>query len=322
MKFHGGRGRVWAEIDSHLKSKWKKAGRKRRTGRPQIFAAISYVTEPLPMEAGDVLIVDLSLHAVRSGATNPRVLIPLLDRGVDIRMHPDLHAKVILIGGRRLYVGSMNSSDASRARLVEAAVETTDREALLGAAGWLKALAGDATTVTRSKLKALALEFNPGLGGARGPARDAPDTGNRRRRPKFWLLVTNDDDLRDGESAARKEREGPREPHLQGMETSVLESAASWRSAIEPGDFVIEVDARSRPIEVYRAGEVWDVEVNKTLRCRQVSIAHRSRDLKHPIPWPEFQKLARQAGTKKASRVNEYLLPDAVAQRLMASWPR
>ena len=79
----------------------------------------------LPLKKGSVLILDLSLSAVKSGQTCPAEVSKLIRRGVEVHTCSNLHAKVFVLGERAI-IGSANVSHRSASSLIEAAVDTTD----------------------------------------------------------------------------------------------------------------------------------------------------------------------------------------------------
>jgi hypothetical protein len=84
---------------------------KRQEGRTT--AAIGYVTKRLlDLRRGDILVCDASELSVKTGRTDPKVLLAYLRRGVSVWSQPGLHAKAIA-RGQVAVVGSANSSNAS-----------------------------------------------------------------------------------------------------------------------------------------------------------------------------------------------------------------
>lgn len=110
---------VWPDLAEHL-----------GTGA-RMFAAIAYVgaaaADLLQLKPGDSIIVDGSDKVVSAGGVDPEVISAWLDRDVEVRSLPGLHAKVMLIESEPAVgiVGSANASANSRS-LFEAAIATTD----------------------------------------------------------------------------------------------------------------------------------------------------------------------------------------------------
>src|SRR6516162_9259529 len=94
------------------------------------FVAVAYfggaASELLPLRKGSILVVDMSAKAVRSGQTDPKEIIKLLDEGVEVHSVENLHAKVFVLGSRGI-IGSANASQHSASRLIEAAVVVADK---------------------------------------------------------------------------------------------------------------------------------------------------------------------------------------------------
>jgi hypothetical protein len=107
---------------------WQTVARRLKTDA-RVTAAIAYVgkggAKLLPLKKGDMLVVDMSLPTVRSGATDPREIEEFLERGVQVFTRRCLHTKV-LVADRFAVVGSANVSTRSRDVLDEAAVLTND----------------------------------------------------------------------------------------------------------------------------------------------------------------------------------------------------
>ena len=95
----------------------------------RVLAAIGYVStgaiDQLPLKEGDILVCDASEGNIRNGSTDPRALLPFLNRKVKVFSKPGLHAKVV-VTRRRAFVGSANASSNSRHNLFEAVMDTTD----------------------------------------------------------------------------------------------------------------------------------------------------------------------------------------------------
>ncbi|MFT5028526.1 MAG: hypothetical protein ACI9VS_000951 [Candidatus Binatia bacterium] len=100
---------------------WKRVGSLARKARRR-KAAIAYVTKDLiGFRRNDMLVVDASENAVKSGETDARLLRDLLKRGVQIFSCDSLHAKLLWFDQKAL-VGSGNLSRSSEQTLVEAGV--------------------------------------------------------------------------------------------------------------------------------------------------------------------------------------------------------
>lgn len=112
--------------------------------KKQNLVAVAYFgtggAELMPLKKGDVLVVDASDAKVQSGSTNPAELRKLLDKGVKIFSHPNLHSKVYLLGNK-LFIGSANVSINSKENLFEAVFKTSDPDAIKEAKKYILGLA-------------------------------------------------------------------------------------------------------------------------------------------------------------------------------------
>lgn len=113
MKFLGDQ-EPWSDITKTLEN-----------DRSRVFCAIGYIGinawQHLPLKEGDLLVCDASYAAIKSGACNPKGLIPFIKAGVNVFTREGLHAKVIA-SKNTVWIGSNNASDNSAKNLIEAAV--------------------------------------------------------------------------------------------------------------------------------------------------------------------------------------------------------
>lgn len=92
----------------------------------QAFCAVPYfgtgASKQLPLKPGSCLVVRFDRSSVQSGQVNPKEIIRLIKRGVDVHACANLHAKVFVFGNTAI-IGSTNVSTASEHHLIEACVE-------------------------------------------------------------------------------------------------------------------------------------------------------------------------------------------------------
>ena len=167
---------------------WEEIGR-RVGGARHVEAAVAYFgsggADLVPLDQGDILIVDMSLRAVRQGATDPKEIRRLMKRGVTVFTRHSLHAKFLLCGNT-LIVGSMNASRHSERDLDEAATLTNDPASVRRARACLRRLC---TEPVRSEyLKKCLAAYQPptfkGLAGRKGTAA----RGTRDQGAKVWFV--------------------------------------------------------------------------------------------------------------------------------------
>ncbi len=128
------------------------------------------------LQRGDLLVCNASEQALRSGATSPNALNELLERGVRLRSHPRLHAKVYATT-TRAFIGSANASLTST-RNEEAGV-VVDGSALVSEARALVeslATSSEATLVNADFIKWARTVYKPPRGGATAARRAAAIT--------------------------------------------------------------------------------------------------------------------------------------------------
>ena len=154
-----------------------------------VHAAIAYFgkngAKLFPLKAGDTIVADVSLGAVRQGVTNPSELRILMKRGVVIFTRERLHAKFI-IADRTLIASSANVSRNSRDILDEAGIITTDSSAVRRAADFFEKLCTE--PVSKKYLARCALEYRPPRF---KPAVEKPARRTRSKRAteaKLWFV--------------------------------------------------------------------------------------------------------------------------------------
>jgi hypothetical protein len=131
---------IWREI-----KKWAAKAKSRK-------AAIAYVTKDLiGFKAGDILIVDASKRAIRSGQTDAPLLRNLNDKGVAVHSQAGLHSKAILLGPYAI-IGSANMSGSG---LIEASVITDNAAVTSGVASFIKQYSTARSRLSRIQIAAL-----------------------------------------------------------------------------------------------------------------------------------------------------------------------
>lgn len=110
------------------------------------FVAVPYfgsgASKLLPLKKGSTLVVKFDQEAVRCGQVNPKEVIRLINKGVDVHACANLHAKVFVFGDIAI-VGSANVSSSSANSLIEACVEVRARRFAATCQRFVESLAGD-----------------------------------------------------------------------------------------------------------------------------------------------------------------------------------
>ena len=104
----------------------------------------------LKFREGSLLVVKFDREAVSSGQVDPREIVKLIRRGVEVHSCSNLHAKVFVFGGT-VVIGSSNVSRNSENNLLEACVETTEKTIVLSAKRFIRSLQGDAVGLDYAK---------------------------------------------------------------------------------------------------------------------------------------------------------------------------
>jgi phosphatidylserine/phosphatidylglycerophosphate/cardiolipin synthase-like enzyme len=121
-------------------------------------AAVAYVTNDLKVKfgKGDLLVVDASDNAIRSGQTSASVLRSAHGRHATIFNLPGLHAKLLLFD-RIAVIGSANLSNYSVTHLIEAGLITDDLPTVFAVNSLIEQLADQAQKVDKPFLDRIAV---------------------------------------------------------------------------------------------------------------------------------------------------------------------
>lgn len=102
----------------------------------------SGATNLLSLKEGDTLVVKFDREAIGTGQVDPREIIKAIKKGVNVHSCANLHAKVYVFG-KTAVVGSSNVSQNSERHLLEACVETTEKNTVSSVRRFIKRLLGD-----------------------------------------------------------------------------------------------------------------------------------------------------------------------------------
>ncbi|MBL0179299.1 MAG: hypothetical protein IPP98_09275 [Gemmatimonadetes bacterium] len=128
----------------------------------------------------------MSLACVRQGATDPREIKKLIDRGVNVFSRGRLHSKVFVLGGAAI-VGSTNVSSNSMDWLEEAAVLSTNTGVVAAAVKYVESLATE--PVNPGYLEACLAEYRPPRFKAFVPVRSGAESSpHGKGNARLWFL--------------------------------------------------------------------------------------------------------------------------------------
>src|SRR5579885_782761 len=206
-------------------------------------AAVAYFgkggAKLFPLKAGDTIVADVSLGAVRQGVTNPSELKVLMKRGVAIFSRERLHAK-FEIAGRTLIASSANVSRNSNEILDEAGIITSDPAAVQRAFHFFDRLCTE--PVSKKYLDRCVLEYRPPTF---KPAVEKASRKHRSRRvqeAKLWfvggLVAVEETPLM--KRLAKRAQKRLRHPEKNEVEWIHYPSNPKFLRSIRFGDWVVD----------------------------------------------------------------------------------
>jgi len=259
----------------------------KQPGRCHVAVAYfgSGASKLLPLKAGSVLVIDMSERAVKSGQTKPSEVAKLLKNGVEVHSVENLHAKVFVAGNRAL-VGSTNVSFTSATGLVEALLETTDRDAVRQSRDFVNSLLGEVIDIAHARR--LQRLYRPPRFGKGSQKRGTKRTRQPAHAP-LWAVPTeriavDEEDqahAKAGRPKARKRMQFPRASSLdeffwQGsyLIGRVAEGHMVIQVTDEGSKHMISPEARVLHVEEYRKGRsrsgVVFLEIRNRLKRKSV----------------------------------------------------
>ena len=221
----------------HAPSPWESIQKAAEGARA--FVAVPFIgkgaAKMLPVSTGSVLVTRFTRESVKAGQVDPREVIKLIRRGVGVFNRPDLHAKVYVFP-RRAFIGSANVSRTS-AGLVEACLETTDRQTIFEAREFVRSLSSDLVTLEYAKsFVSLYPKDGERYFGVPLRARKAAlaDSG------RFWVSpVERVEFSAEEQEAARLGRVKARKALSESAGRTLVELAWHGRHEFRPGDWVL-----------------------------------------------------------------------------------
>ena len=225
----------------------------------------------LPLKQGSVLVTRIDAASVKSGHVDPREIVKLLKKGVQVFLCANLHAKVYVFG-KTAVIGSANISSTS-AGLVEAAIETTEPSIVSEAKDFIEELCADPIGIEYAK-SLIPLYPLDQIRGSRGSSK------NEAEFSKVWLSAVYEDPWDDEVVESDKKARLKATKKISDAATHKLD-AIHWESGnwkkLQPGErvikrtsagrgFVYEAPARIVLIQEIRAGALVYLERQKRLR--------------------------------------------------------
>lgn len=281
-------GQVWESLTAEC------------TGGRTKYLAISYLgdgaADLLDLRKGDRLVTDLSDDTVRSGATNPREALRILQRGVEIDSVANLHAKTFVCGSTTI-VGSANPSNNSAKYLLEAGAIIRTREVATQVREWIESLRGERVGVDTLKRK---ITLMPKRRPAKRIGRKTSAKPGVPLHAPLWLVSIADADwYPDHEKAVtRRSRALKKERARRGYDVTEWEWRGTFAKRLKPGDQIIQLD-EDEPSRVYEPQTVLEVEYKKH-EGRPVAYVYLEYRLNE-------RSFTRNAFAKLAKRINVHV---------------
>ena len=235
-------------------------------------AAIAYVTKRLlDLRRGDILVCDASEVSVKTGRTDPKVLLAYLRKGVSVWSQPGLHAKAIA-RGQVAVVGSANSSNASAdGYLAELVAILRRRPAVAAIRDRIEVIARRSIALDPVTLSRLSRLFTPGR--EFQPMRKRAVGERTRAKARAWCIGTHyTDEHADVEKA--RQRGVPRaEKSAQSL------VGKRWRGTYRIDDDISWSGSTAAKFEL--GGQIFEVIEEKTLRPPGVLVHKEASNSRH-----------------------------------------
>ena len=225
----------------------------------------------LPLKQGSVLVTRIDAASVKSGHVDPREIVKLLKKGVQVFLCANLHAKVYVFG-KTAVIGSANISSTS-AGLVEAAIETTEPSIVREAKDFIEDLCADPIGIEYAK-SLIPLYPKDQVRGSRGSSKNAAEFS------KVWLSAVYEDPWDDEVVESDKQARPKASKKISDAKThkldAILWESGNWKK-LKPGErvikrtqsgrgFVYDAPARIVFIQEIPAGALVYLERQKRLR--------------------------------------------------------
>lgn len=297
-------------------------------------AAIAYVSErpPISFDQGDVLIVDASDAAIRSGRTSARTLQSFHEAGAELWSHAQLHAKLLLLDDWTI-IGSANASENSKTRYTEAALITDRPDIASQAEQFVSGLArrGASIRITPAFLIRISkLPVKRDFVVRAGKAKRSLPT---IRSPKTWVISLREDARYPGDAdqvdaialgEQQKVRSGGGE-----VNWFFHSGRRGFPEKGKPGDIVIwcnrpsAVVPSTRQVRVYPHARLIRVYREDGLNVRTYHCLFPPNAEGRKLNWSAFLKVAKAAGIKRTlSYRSSIQLSEQQSTALFELWPK
>jgi hypothetical protein len=284
-------------------------------------AAVAYVTTDsmIKFGAGDVLIADASDHAISSGDTSAAVLARAARRGAELFSLPNLHAKIMLLGGAAV-IGSANVSESSATSMIEAALVTDDPSAVGMATALIVRLKEQAQPIDEAFLLRISAIKVKRRAWRRGRAKKV-----RVDPHQSWIIRVyeeNRDRPDEAEGIAAGQNVAAKRLTRKNSEPSWIRwiGNSRFRTEAKEGDTVIQVwstGAQTRPSVVYKHTQI--LHRQNEPKCTRFYVEARADEDETSLPWGEFKALLKKVKLSD-KKVSARLIDERRATALSELW--
>jgi hypothetical protein len=287
------------------------------------YVAVAYLgvgaSDLLPLGAGDLLIVDMSLSAVRSGQTNPYEIGKYLKAQVEVHSRSALHAKVFVFD-KKAVIGSPNVSHNSQNNLIETAIVTTDEDVVSAARGFVFSLRGE--HVTPAYVKSCKNEYHPSK---------RLNSLENDQEPALWIhktySLTREDSKREkaidtGSLIAIKRLQSKNRYCTEWLTYS---SSHRFLQRAKLNDLYIQVwrDQENEPLLVYPPARIINFKpyVNER-KSRQTLVFLEYPKVPKCLEWRDFKRALKKFGINNIGEdIHREIRSPELKRRILGLWP-
>jgi len=286
---------IWSEITSFS----KKAKRS--------YVAVAYLgsgaSKLLRLKYSDILIVNFSLAAIRSGQTSPEEIINYIKRGVKVYSCSNLHSKVFVFDNK-VIIGSSNVSNNSKNNLVESAILTNDKNVVASSIGFIFSLMNE--HITPAYAKKLNREYKKDY---------KPSFSNKlisknksdRISPTLWICRIFDAEFEDYENKICSIEEKNAKKKIINKKEFIIGSIRFGAKATITknsrfGDFIIYLYKENGKLFVYPPTRIISKKNYKSKKGNNRTLIF-TEDAKNPnkIEWEMFSTRLKKIGIHRIS---------------------
>ncbi|NWF89226.1 MAG: hypothetical protein HXY50_07145 [Ignavibacteriaceae bacterium] len=286
---------IWSEITSLS----KKSNRS--------YVAVAYLgtgaSKLLHLKNSDILIVNFSLAAIRSGQTSPEEIIHYISKGVKVYSCSNLHSKVFVFDNK-VIIGSSNVSNNSKNNLVESAILTNDKNVVASSIGFIFSLTNEHITPAYAKKlkKDYKKDYKPSF-----LNKLTSKNKSDRISPTLWICRIFDAEFEDYENKICSTEEKKAKKKIINKKEFIIGSIRfGSKSTISKnsrfGDFIIYLYKENGKLFAYPPARIISKRNYKSKKGNNRTLIF-TEDAKNPntIDWKLFSTILKKIGTHRIS---------------------